>query len=199
VEIRNDKTSAALFVGTAGLTIDAPERPALDVLDAVLSGIGYPSGRLQQALRGGDEDLVYVVHGFPFYGVKGGYFGVITQTTMAHLSKVQEIVLNNLDRMQHELVPEEEIEIARDLVVTMHQLHMESLGAQAQSAAVNEALGLGWNYDERYPALVQAVRAEDVQRLAQRLFAERLLVRTIPEKPVETIIPKDAPKRLHPY
>ena len=197
VEIRNDKTSAALFLGTAGLTIDAPERPALDVLDAVISGIGYPSGRLHEALRGG-EDLVYVVHGFPFYGVKAGYFGIITQTTMTHLAKVQEIIVSNLDRMQNEPVSEEEMKTAKDLVVTMHHLHLESLDAQAQSAAVNAALGLGWNYDERYPELVQKVQAEDVQRLAQKLFAQRLLVRTIPEKPVEAIIPPETTKRLHP-
>jgi zinc protease len=199
VEVRNDKTSAALFLGTAGLTIGDAERPALDVLGAVISGIGYPSGRLHQALRGGEEDLVYVVHGFPFYGLQGGYFGVITQTTMAHLAKVQEIVESNLDRMQNEPVSEDEMRIAKDLVITMHQLHLESLDAQAQSAAVNEALGLGWNYDERYPDLVRAVKADDVQRLAQKLFAQRLLVKTIPEKPVEAIIPPEPTKRLHPF
>jgi zinc protease len=199
VEVKNDKTSAAIFVGTSGLTIDDPQRPALDVLAAVISGIGYPSGRLHQALRGGDEDLVYVVHGFPFYGLKGGYFGVITQTTMANLSKVQEIVLSNLDRMAKELVSEEEFKAARDLAITMHQLRLESLDGQAQSAAVNEVLGLGWNYDERYPGLIRTVQAEDVQRLAQRLFAQRLLVRTIPEKPVEAIIPPESLKRQHLY
>jgi zinc protease len=199
VEVRNDKTSAALFLGTAGLTIRDAERPALDVLDAVISGIGYPSGRLHQALRGGEEDLVYVVHGFPFYGVKGGYFGVITQTTMAHLAKVQEIIESNLDRLQNEPVSEEEMKTAKDLVITMHQLQLESLDAQAQSAAVNEALGLGWDYDARYPDLVRTVKAEDVQRLAQKLFAQRLLVKTIPEKPVEAIIPPEPTKRLHPF
>ncbi len=86
VEVKNDKTSAALFVGTPGLTLDDPQRPTLDVLAAVISGVGYPSGRLHQALRGGGEDLVYAVHGFPFYGLKGGFFGVITQTTMANLA-----------------------------------------------------------------------------------------------------------------
>jgi zinc protease len=199
VERTNEKTSAALFVGTAGLAIDASERPALDVLDALLSGVSYPSGRLQDALRGGTEDLVYVVHGFPFYGIKAGYFGVITQTTLAHLPKVQEIIVENLDRLRTQAVPVEELQTGKDLVITMHQLHLESLDAQAQSAVINEALGLGWNYDERYPELIRAVQAEDVQRVAEKLFTHKLLVRTVPEKPVEALIQPQPAKRLHPY
>ena len=199
VEVKNDKTSAALFVGTPGLTIDDAQRPTLDVLAAVISGVGYPSGRLHQALRGGDEDLVYAVHGFPFYGVKGGFFGVITQTTMANLARVQEIVLNNLERMANEPVPDSEFQAAKDLAITMQQLRLESLDAQAQSAAVNEVLGLGWNYDERYPDLIRSVQAADVQRLAQQLFGQRLLVRTIPDKPVEAMIPPEMQKREHVY
>ncbi|HBD08702.1 MAG TPA: hypothetical protein DCZ69_10620, partial [Syntrophobacteraceae bacterium] len=199
VEVKNEKTSAALFVGTPGLSIDDPQRPILDVLAAVISGVGYPSGRLHQALRGGTEDLVYAVHGFPFYGVKAGFFGVVTQTTMANLSKVQEIVLDNLTRMANEPVPEAELKAAKDLAVTMHQLRLESLDAQAQSATVNEVLGLGWNYDNRYPDLIRSVQPSDVQQLAQRLFGQRLLVRTLPEKPVEAMIPPEMQKREHVY
>ncbi len=108
-------------------------------------------------------------------------------------------MLNNLDRMANEPVPDDELKAARDLAITMQQLRMESLDAQAQSAAVNEVLGLGWNYDERYPDLIRSVQAADVQRLAQRLFGQRLLVRTIPEKPVEAMIPPEMQKREHVY
>jgi zinc protease len=199
VERNNDKTTAALFVGTDGLAVDDDRRPALDVLDAVLSGIGYPSGRLQEALRGGAEDLVYVVHGFPFYGIRAGYFGVITQTTLAHLPRVQQIVLDQLAAMRHAVISEEELESAKDQAITIHQLRLESLEAQAQSTAVNEILGLGWNHDGRYPELVRAVTAEDVRSLADKLFQHTLIVRTIPEQPVETMITPPAADRLHPY
>ncbi len=90
VEKKNDKTSCGLFIGTDGMSLNDPHRPVLDVLDAVLSGTGYPGGRLFEALRGGTEDLVYVVGAFPFYGKRAGFFGVITQTTMNNLDKVQE-------------------------------------------------------------------------------------------------------------
>ena len=193
-EKKNDKTSCALFIGTDGMSISDPQRPVLDVLDAVLSGTGYPGGRLFEALRGGKEDLVYVVGAFPFYGVRAGYFGVITQTTMLNLDKVQEIILSNLKRLAEEPVPAQELQNAKDMMRTMHQLGLETLDAQARSAAVNEVLGLGWNYDQKYVPLIEAVTADQVQNVARELFSKTLIARTLPEHPVD-IQNNEAPPR----
>ncbi|HML39033.1 MAG TPA: insulinase family protein, partial [Bacillota bacterium] len=187
-----------LFIGTDGLDISDKERPALDVLDAILSGIGYPTGRLEDALRGGDLDLVYLVHAFPSYGINAGFFGVITQTTMGNMEKVQNIILQNLRRMSEQPVSQQELEMGKNMLATMHHMEMESLGAQAQNAAVNEVLGLGWDYDERYLEQVKTVTVEDVQNIAKKLFAHTLIVRTIPENPVEIITPTTPERHIHP-
>ncbi len=189
VEKKNEKSSSALLVATNGLSIADPQRPVLDVLDAILSGAGNPAGRLFDALRGGKEDLVYVVGAFPFYGIKAGFFGVITQTTLANLEKVQGILVENLRRLREEPVSADELETAKNMIATAHRMGLESLDAQAQSAVVNEVLGLGWDYDQKYVQLIQAVKPEDVQRVAKELFAHSLIVKTIPEKPVEILAP----------
>ena len=194
VEKKNDKTSCGLFIGTDGMSINDPLRPVLDVLDAVLSGTGYPGGRLFEALRGGKEDLVYVVGAFPFYGKEAGFFGVITQTTMNNLDKVQEIVLANLKRLSEESVPAQELQNAKDMMRTMHRLGLETLGAQARSAAINEVLGLGWDYDRRYVPLIEAVTAESIQSLARELFSKILIARTLPEHPVDILNAETQPK-----
>ena len=194
VEKKNDKTSCALFIGTDGMSLNDPHRPVLDVLDAVLSGTGYPGGRLFEALRGGKEDLVYVVGAFPFYGKRAGFFGVITQTTMKNLDKVQEIVLSNLKRLAEEPVPAQELQNAKDMMRTMHQLGLETLDAQARSAVVNEVLGLGWDYDRKYVPLIEAVTAEEIQNLARELFSKTLIARTLPEHPVDILNAETPPK-----
>ncbi len=196
VEKKNDKTSMGLFVGTPGLDLHDARMAALDVLDAVLSGIGYPGGRLHAALRGGDNNLVYVVHAFPFSGYRAGYFGVITQTTQKNAQRVESLIHEHLDRLMKEPVDAEELQRAKDMVITMHVLELESLEAQARSAAVNELLGLGYDYADRYPDLVRRVTAEDVQKLAEELFQGRLVVRTLPENPVE-VLPTDTPSPAH--
>jgi zinc protease len=192
IEKKNDKTSCGLFIGTDGMSLNDPHRPVLDVLDGVLSGTGYPGGRLFEALRGGKEDLVYVVGAFPFYGKRAGFFGVITQTTMNNLDKVQEIILSNLKRLAEEAVPSEELQNAKDMMRTMHQLGLETVDAQARSAAVNEVLGLGWDYDRKYVPLIEAVAAEEIQGLARELFSKTLIARTLPEHPVD-ILSVDVP------
>jgi len=187
VEQKNEKTSAALMIGTNGLDIDSKERPVLDVINTILSGAGTPSGRLFDALRGGQEDLVYLVGSFPFYGINAGYFGIITQTTMGNLENVQQIIVQNLQRLQTEQVSNEELKIAKNILLTAHHMGLESLGSQAQSAAVNEVLGMGWRYDQKYPELIEKVGTDEIQNLAKKLFTHTLVIRTIPEHPVEAL------------
>jgi len=197
VEKVNDKSSAAIFVGFNGMTLYDADRPSLDVIDAILSGIGYPSGWLHEALRGGDQSLVYYVHAYPNYGIDGGYFGVITQTTMANYQKVIDIISEKVRRIQEGPVTDDELELAKGMIITMHDLGLETNGSQAFSAAVSEALGLGYDWDQRYRDLITGVTKEDVQRVARRIFQHRLLATTIPRNPVEAVIPPERKERMH--
>ncbi|GLI32616.1 M16 family metallopeptidase [Desulforhabdus amnigena] len=193
IEKKSEKSAAALFIGTNGLDIDSSRKPVLDVLDAILSGQGYPGGRLFDALRGGKEDLVYVVGAFPFYGIRAGFFGILTQTTLKNLDKVQEIILANLKRLREEPVSPQELENVKEMLITLHHMELESLDAQSQSAVINEVLGLGWDYDKKYPDLIRSVSIKDIQELAGDLFSYTLIARTLPENPVE-ILPPPPPK-----
>jgi zinc protease len=187
VEVKNEKNSSGLFIGTNGLDINDSERPALDVLTAVLSGGGSPAGRIFDSLRGGDQNLVYTVSTFPFYGKSAGYFGVLTQTTMANLPKVQDVIQENLKRLKDESVPENELEKAKETMLVELKLSRQTLGSQASDAALNEVLGLGWDYARHYPDLVRAVSADQVRDLARKLFTNTLTARTLPEKPVNIL------------
>ena len=187
VEIKNEKNSSALFIGTNGLDINNAERPVLDVLTSVLSGGGSPAGRIFDSLRGGDQNLVYTVSTFPFYGKNAGFFGVITQTTMANLPKVEEVIQQNLKRLKDEPVPERELDQAKETMLVGLKLGRETLSSQASDAALNEVLGLGWDYSQRYPDLIRAVTANQVKDMARRLFTNTLIARTLPERPVDIL------------
>jgi len=167
------------------------------VIDAVLSGIGYPSGRLHEALRGGDRSLVYAIHGFPAYGLDRGHFGIVTQTTMSNYQEVIRIILDQLQKIQQQPLEPAELEAAKSMCITMHEMGLETSGAQAASAALNEALGLGYDWDRRYPEWIRNVKADDVLRLARKLFQHHLLVSAIPERPVEAVIPPAQQERMH--
>jgi zinc protease len=187
IEIKNEKNSSALFIGTNGLDINNAERPVLDVLTSVLSGGGSPAGRIFDSLRGGDQNLVYTVSTFAFYGKNAGFFGVLTQTTMANLTKVEEVIQQNLERLKDEPVPQSELEKAKETMLVGLKLGRQTLSGQASDAALNEVLGLGWDYSQRYPDLVRAVTANQVRDLARRLFTNTMIARTLPERPVEIL------------
>jgi len=180
-EISNEKTSAAIVIGYNGLTLADHDRPVVEVLDAVVSGIRYPSGWLHDALRGGDKDLVYVVHAYPAFGIDGGYFGIMAQTTIDNLDEVFKIILDNMALIQDTEVDSATLERAKSMCITTHEIGLERIASQASSAAVNEILGLGYDYDSKYPGFIQRVSAGDVLRVAKRLFSHHLIVTTKPK------------------
>ena len=197
VEKLTDKVSAGILVGYNGMTLLDQDRPVMDVIDAIVSGIGYPSGWLHESLRGGDTSLVYYVHAFPSYGVDAGHFGVITQTTMGNYQEVLDLILRKIEQIQADLVSEEELERAKNMVITMHQLGRETNGAQAYEAALWEVLGLGFDWGEQYPELAGDVDREDILRVARKYFRHHLVASTIPRKPVDTVIPPERRERMH--
>ncbi|HYA03153.1 MAG TPA: pitrilysin family protein, partial [Syntrophobacteria bacterium] len=197
IQQKTDKVSAGIFLGTNGMAIADPERPTLDVIDAVLSGITYPSGWLHEALRGGDRSLVYVIHAFPSSGLDSGHFGIVTQTTMSNYERVVRIILDKIEKIQQEPLQAGELEAAKNMCITMHEMGLETTAAQANSAALNEVLGLGYDWDRRYPEQIRKVQAEDVLRAARKLFRHHLLVSAIPEHPVEAVIPPEQQGRMH--
>ena len=197
IQQKTDKVSAGILLGTNGMAVTDPERPTLDVIDAVLSGITYPSGWLHEALRGGDRSLVYVIHAFPVPGLDSGHFEIVTQTTMSNYEQVVRIILNRIEKIQQEPLQAGELEAAKNMCITMHEMGLETTAAQANSAALNEVLGLGYDWDRRYPEQIRKVQAEDVLRVARKLFRHHLLVSALPEHPVEAVIPPEEQRRMH--
>lgn len=192
VEVKDEKKSSALLIGTNGLGVKDPQKPVLDVLTEVLSGGGSLSGRLFDSLRGCKEDLVYTVDTFPFYGRDAGFWGVLTQTTLANLPQVQRIIEQNISRLKEQLVSQSELDRAKQALLVGLAFDNETIESQAEDAALDEVLGLGWNYSERYPAMVRAVTAQQIRSLARKLFTNTLVARTLPEKPGKIIISSPA-------
>jgi zinc protease len=156
--------------------------PVVDVLDAIVSGIQYPSGWLHDALRGGDKSLVYLVHAYPAFGIDGGYFGIMAQTTLDNYEEVLKIILDKMALIQDMEVDSRTLERAKNMCITTHAISLGRIASQASSAAANEILGLGYDYDAKYPGLIRSVSAEDVLRVAKKLFSHHLIVTTKPKQ-----------------
>ena len=87
----HDRAQTVIFRGYHGMPYSSSDGYAMDVLDAVTSGIYYPGGWLHTDLRG--QGLVYVVHAYNWTGYDAGYFGVYAATFDEALDQPRQLSL----------------------------------------------------------------------------------------------------------
>jgi zinc protease len=175
------KQVAAIQIGFPGTTVtNRNDRQALHILDAVVSGIGFPGGWLHTELRG--KQLVYVVHAFNWLGLEPGYFSVMAATQPQKVNEVVEIILQNMDRARAGDISDEELARAKRLAVIAERLERQTNEQLARDAALNELYGLGYDFSEREIARLDQVTRADVQRVAQTYLHHPTIVITTPNR-----------------
>ncbi len=157
---------AVVFMGSVCGPVSAEDRYAVDVLDAVLSGVGLPGGRLHRRLR--QSKLVYVVHAFSVRGPDTGYFAIYAACAPENVERVLGVINEELERVRRELVPEKELERGKRMCISAHALAQQTNLAQAQEYLFDELYGLGWRAAEEYAQKVGKVTAEDVRQAARK-------------------------------
>ena len=105
----------------------------------------------------------------------------MTQTTSENYDEVVKIILDRMALVQREKMDGENLLQAKNICITMHDLGLEAIADQASSAALNETLGLGYDYDITYPKRIEQVTAGDVLRVARRLLSHHMIVSTKPK------------------
>jgi predicted Zn-dependent peptidase len=144
-----------------------PDRYPLMVLNTIL-GRGM-SSRLFKEVRE-RRGLAYSVgSGVSRYSDIGA-MSVSAGVTLEHLEEATQVIRDQLFRMRDELAGEEEMTKARDFSTGNFRLGLESTMALAQRAG--EALLMTGEIEpiEDVVSSIAAVTANDVQRVAQRLF-----------------------------
>ncbi len=176
-----NKQLSAVYIGYPGIAItDHEDRFALTVLDTILSGFNYPGGRLHHRLRGGDKDLVYIVHAFNFVGIDPGFFGIMAASSPAKMNEVIAIILEEIEKIKATPVGDEELNTARIVCTTMEKLSRQTNSDMALQAVLDELCGLGYDFSDRYTELIGKVTAADVQRVANKYLTHYVQVRTVP-------------------
>ena len=175
------KQVAAIQIGFPGTTLtNLEDRSALHILDAIVSGIGFPGGWLHTELRG--RQLVYVVHAFNWLGIEPGYFGIMAATQPPKVNEVVEIILKNMEKAKAGEMSDEELTRAKHLAVIAERLERQTNDQMAKDAALNELYGLGYDFSEREIAQIEKVTKADVQRVARAYLHHPTIVITTPNR-----------------
>lgn len=161
-----ERAQAHLLTGTRGLTLDDPDRFALEVLCSVLSGQG---GRLFLELRD-RQSLCYSVSASAADGLDPGSFSIYMGTSPDKVDRA----IAGIDRLLADVcdrgITPEELDRAIRYLAGSHDIGMQRLGARGTSMALNEIYGLGYLAHRDVPARIAAVTLADVRRVAARVL-----------------------------
>lgn len=181
---RTDKEQAVIYIGYRGVTYGDGDEFPLRLLDAAISGVYLPGGRLHERLRG--AGYVYVVHAYNVSAQDPGFFAIFAATSPERAEEVLAAVEEEVAKMKAEPITAEELGLAQENWLTMNALYNnQSNGDVARLAARYELVGLGYDWPEDFDERVLAVTADDVTAAARKYLVNPVIVVTTPTPPGE--------------
>jgi zinc protease len=172
-EVSAEKQQAHILVGARGARHADPDKYSLDVLDAVLSGQG---GRLFTQLRD-KQSLAYSVTALNREAVEPGLFAVYMATSPDKRKVAVDGMIEQVQRIRTEKIPEEEIERAKNYLIGTYEVGIQTNSAQASAMAFNERYGLGYAEYLEYPQRIKEVTAKEVRKAAEKYLCRDCLVK----------------------
>jgi zinc protease len=165
VEINREITQANIILGHRGVSREDPDYYALTVMNYILGGSGFGS-RLMDEIRV-RRGLAYSVASFFDPGKFPGPFQVVLETKNVSAREAISLVLQQMERMQREMVSEQELETAKRYLTGSFPLRLDGQAKLASFITQVEYYGLGLDYPDRYPLLISAITREGVLRVAK--------------------------------
>ncbi|RUS95680.1 M16 family metallopeptidase [Trichormus variabilis] len=157
--------SAALLQAVYPLPdIKHPDVPAIDVMDAILTG--GRSSRLYQAVI--ESGLASSVSGSAAELIEPGWYDIsATAAPDQEISKIADVIQESLTKLQQQPVTSEELNRAKTQLQTGFILNNQDISSQASQLAYNQVIAGDYHYIEKYLSAIAQVTPQDVQRVAK--------------------------------
>jgi zinc protease len=161
--------------------VGEPDNFPLTVADNMCSGYGYPTGYIFEILRG--RGLVYDANAMIFPGRSPelpGTFLAYAGCDAKNADECINVILENIARLQGspEDMQVDWFERSKKLITTADALNNQTAAQQAQTAALDELFGLGYDYHDHFAENINAVRITDVQRVARTRLSDCIVTVT---------------------
>ena len=172
IEQKKELEQAHLILAAPWPDAKDDDRYAGSLLASVVGG--GTSSRLWQTIRE-ERGLAYSVGagGSTFSDV--GVFTIYAGTSPEHLDEVLDLSLAEMRRVVNESVPDEELKLAKDQALSSILLGLESSSSRVSALARQEIIHGRRITPEETIEKMEAVTAEDLQRVAQEYFTSETL------------------------
>jgi zinc protease len=172
--IDRNVVQATLILGSGGVERSNPDYYRLRVMNYILGGGGFAS-RLMKVVRS-KHGLAYGISSGFDAGKFPGSFTVETQTKNKSSNEVLQLIIQQLRDIQEHPVAETDLASAKKYLIGSFPLKIDRQSSIASFMLQVELYGLGLDYADRYPKLIDAVTTEDIQRVAKRYLHPDALV-----------------------
>ncbi len=174
-KIDKDVAQANIDMGHIGISRENPDFYAVSVMNYILGGGGF-SSRLMDNIRD-NKGLAYDVHSGFSAQKEPGAFTVSIQTKNDSANDVIHETQKEIRRIQTEFVSDKELADAKAYLSGSFPLRMDTYSKIAGMLASIEIYNLGLDYPTKYPALINAVTREDIQRVAKKyLHPDKMVI-----------------------
>ncbi|HXE98214.1 MAG TPA: pitrilysin family protein [Dongiaceae bacterium] len=170
--IEREMEQTLVCLGTRSLRYDHPDRYALFLLTTILGG--GMSSRLFQEIRE-KRGLAYSVYSYILSNADSGALVVYAGTEKGHCREVIDIAQREMSRLVTEVVPQDELDSAREQLKGKTLMSLESSDSLMTRLAKNEIYLQRQQSIEDVLANYDAVSSSDLQRVSEELIRSEYL------------------------
>jgi len=161
-----EKTQSDLVLGWPGPPRRSPDFLSCYLANTVLGVFGM-MGRLGERVRS-QNGLAYYVYSRVDGGTGPGPWQTNAGVNPANVAAAIEMILDEVQRLREELVPEEELNDSKAYLTGSLPLQLETNEGVAQALTNIERYGLGLDYLRRYREIIMNITAKEAQAAARR-------------------------------
>lgn len=176
---RHHGEQAVLLVGFPGIDVHDPRTDSLNILDRALSGLSSDLAIEVRDKRG----LVYYIGASSLVGLAPGFVTLYAGTTAEAADEVIALANAELERIKTDGLRPEEFERAREQILAANDMSLQNNLELAQTCALHELYGLGYDHPLTLRERMAALTPEDVRQTAAGLFD--------PEREVTVVVAPD--------
>ena len=190
---KTEQALAGVIIGyDSKSVVGDPANYTLDVIDTLTSGYTYPTGYIFETLRG--LGLVYVADARNVPGRDAslpGTFEAYAGCDPKNVNRVVELILENIARVEGtpQDINMDWFKRSKELIAVADAMDNETPAAQAQLAAVDEVLGLGYDYHKQFADHIRQVTLADVQPVARQRLRSCVVTISTPRPDLVQIRP----------
>lgn len=162
------KTQTDVVLGCIGPTRQSPHYYPAAVGNTILGRFGM-MGRLGENVRE-KQGLAYYAYSALEAGEGPGPWMAVAGVSPPTVERTIDSIVHEIERLRAELVSEEELSDSQAFMTGIVPLRLETNQGVADTLSDIERFGLGLDYLNRYPDLINQVTAEQIREAAQQFL-----------------------------